>query len=134
MRQTEGSMLCPSCRKLISVSAPVCPHCGAPRPGLFGYGPALSRFLGELDPVRVIPIVCIVLYVIALAMQPGAIFQGGASIFRMLSPGGKALFVLGSTQPLDLRFGRYWTMLSAIYLHGITTVLDDGIGDVNCSP
>ena len=62
-------MLCPSCRQLISVSAPACPHCGAARPGLFGYGPALSRLLGELDPVRVIPIVCIVLYVIALAME-----------------------------------------------------------------
>jgi len=118
MRQTEGSMLCPSCRKLISVSAPVCPYCGAPRPGMFGYGPALSRFLRGLDPVRAIPIVCIALYVIALAIDPRAIFRGSASLFGILSPSSKALFLLGSTQPLDLRLGRYWTLLSAIYLHG----------------
>lgn len=118
MRQTEGSMLCPSCRKLISVSAPQCPHCGAARPGMFGYGPAISRFLGGLDPVRAIPLVCIALYVIALAIDPRAIFRGGVSPFGFLAPSSKALFLLGSTQPLDLRFGRYWTMLSAIYLHG----------------
>jgi rhomboid protease GluP len=117
-RQTEGSMLCPSCRKLISVAAPRCPHCGAARPGMFGYGPAVTRMLGDLDPVRVIPIVCIILYVLALAIDPRAIFRGSASILGLLSPSSKALFLLGSTQPLDLRFGRYWTLLSAIYLHG----------------
>jgi rhomboid protease GluP len=112
-------MLCPSCRKLISVSAEKCPFCGASRPGLWGFGPALSRlFHGRLDPVALIPIVCIALYVIALLLDPRALSLSGGSTFRILSPSQRALFLLGSTSPRDLVLGRPWTMLSAIYLHG----------------
>jgi rhomboid protease GluP len=111
-------MLCPRCRKLISVSAPACPYCGVARPGMFGYGPAISRLLRDMDPVRAIPIVCIALYVIALAIDPRAIFRGTASLFGLLSPSSRALFLLGSTQSADLQLGRWWTLLSAVYLHG----------------
>jgi rhomboid protease GluP len=111
-------MLCPRCRKLISVSAPACPYCGVVRPGLFGYGPAISRLLRDLDPVRVIPIVCIVLYVLALAIDPRAILRVSGSMFGILSPSSRALFLLGSTQSADLQLGRWWTLLSAVYLHG----------------
>ena len=118
MRKTQGSMLCPSCGKLISVSSEECPYCGARNPSLWGYGPALAGAARKLDPVSAIPVVCIVLYLLALAIDPGAIFRMSGSILGFLSPSGKALFLLGSTSPLDLRHGRPWTILTAIYLHG----------------
>ncbi len=132
-RQTHGSMLCPSCRKLISVSTETCPHCGARRPGMFGYGPSLMRLVGGFDPVHLIPRVCVVLYVLALLLDVRAIFDFSGSMFGILSPGWQALRDLGSTHPVDLiapfeslrgtqlaelRAGRPWTLLTAIYLHG----------------
>lgn len=112
-------MLCPDCSKLISVSAQVCPFCGARNPGLWGFGPALAKlFGGAIDPISLIPRVCIGLYVLALALDPRAALDFGGSIFRLLSPGSAALRLLGSTASIDLSSGRYWTVLTAIYLHG----------------
>lgn len=111
-------MLCPSCRKLISVSAPRCPFCGAPRPGLWGFGPSLSRMLGAADPASLLLPVCIGLYVLSLAVDIGAIFRLSGGVFGLLSPSSRALRMLGSTAPIDLLVGRPWTLLTAIYLHG----------------
>lgn len=112
-------MLCPSCSKLISVSAPVCPFCGARRPGLWGFGPALSKlFGGRIDPVSLIPISCIALYLISLGLDLRAALGFGGSIFRLFSPSSLALRALGSTASIDLADGRWWTLLTAIYLHG----------------
>src|SRR5207244_6219105 len=47
MRQTQGSMICPSCGKLIGVAEKQCPFCGARNPGLFGYAPAIQRLFGR---------------------------------------------------------------------------------------
>jgi rhomboid protease GluP len=118
LRQTQGAMLCPSCRKLISVSVERCPFCGAARPGLWGYGPGIHRFFGRIDPVSVITTACIGLYVVALAMEPRAVFRAGGSVFGLLSPDPNALRFLGSTASFDLLTGRWWTVLTAIYLHG----------------
>jgi rhomboid protease GluP len=112
-------MLCPNCGKLISISSPSCPFCGAAKPGLWGFGPALSRvFAGGLDPVRVIPMVCLGLYVLALAIDLRAVFDFSGGIFGILSPSSRALRILGLTAPVDLVLGGYWTLLTAIYLHG----------------
>ncbi len=111
-------MICPSCGKLIGVGEERCPFCGAWRPGLYGYTPVLQRLFGRrLDIVRLIVIACISLYVISLAIQPQAIFRGGG-IFNLLSPGQFALYELGMTSRIALREGWWWTLLTAIYLHG----------------
>lgn len=118
-RQTQGSTLCPSCRKLVAISAERCPHCGAGRPGMWGYGPGLSRFLGgTLDPVTLIPVVCVGLYLVALVADLRSLFGGHGGLFGILAPTGRALFILGATQPADLVHSRPWTILTAIYLHG----------------
>jgi rhomboid protease GluP len=118
MRQTQGSMICPRCERLISISEERCPFCGAWRPGMFGYAPALKRVFGQrLDLVKIITLSCIVLYVVALALQPDAIFQM-RSLFAFLSPGTRALYQLGMTGGIAWREGWWWTLLTAIYLHG----------------
>lgn len=119
-RKTHGSTLCPSCKKLVAISAERCPYCGARRPGMWGYGPGLSRWLGgSLDPAKLIPIACIGLYVLALAVDLRSVFGGSrGGMFGILAPTGRALFILGATQPADLLANRIWTPLTAIYLHG----------------
>jgi rhomboid protease GluP len=118
MAQTQGSMICPSCGKLIGVGEEKCPFCGAWRPGLYGYAPMIQRFFGsKLDIVPLIVATCIVLYVVGLIIQPEAIFQP-SGLFSILSPGTRALYQLGMTGGVAWREGWWWTLLTAIYLHG----------------
>jgi rhomboid protease GluP len=118
MRQVQGSMICPSCGKLIGVGEERCPFCGAWRPGLYGFAPALQRLFGRrLDLVAVIVVSCVALYVVALALQPDAILRP-RSLFSFLSPGTRALYQLGMTGGLAWREGWWWTIFTAIYLHG----------------
>jgi rhomboid protease GluP len=119
MRQTQGAMICPHCGKLIGVEEEKCPFCGAWRPGLFGYAPVIQRLFGRhLDLISVIVSGCIVLYVVALALQPSAIFQWHGSPFTILSPGTRALYQLGMTGGVAWQQHWWWTLLTAIYLHG----------------
>ena len=114
-----AAMLCPSCRKLISVDEPRCPYCGALRPGLWGLGPVLQRFFGrQLQLVPTISVACIVLYVLSLLIDLRSAFSGAGGPLGILSPSSRALFLLGMTGRVAIRFGAWWTILTAIYLHG----------------
>jgi rhomboid protease GluP len=118
MRQTQGSMICPKCGRLIGVAEEKCPFCGAWRPGLFGYAPALKRLFGQrLDLISIIVTACVALYVVALALQPEAVLHV-RGLFSLLSPGTRALYQLGMTGGLAWQQGWWWTLLTAIYLHG----------------
>jgi len=118
MRQTQGSMICPQCGKLIGVGEEKCPFCGAWRPGLYGYAPALQKlFGGRLDLIPIIVTACIGLYVASLVLQPDAILQA-RGLFSLLSPGRRALYQLGMTGGLAWQQHWWWTLLTAIYLHG----------------
>ncbi len=118
VRQTSGAMICPNCNKLIGVSEERCPFCGAWRPGMFGYAPALQKlFGGSFDFPHLVTIACIALYVVALALQPDALLHP-PSLFAILSPGTRALYQLGMTGGVAWRYHWWWTVLTAIYLHG----------------
>ena len=111
-------MICPSCGKLIGVGEERCPFCGAWRPGLYGAAPALQRLFGRrLDLVAIIVMSCVALYVVALALQPDAILRP-RGLFSLLSPGTRALYQLGMTGGVAWRAGWWWTVFTAIYLHG----------------
>lgn len=113
------SMVCPSCRNLISTEEKRCPYCGAYRPGLWGMGPALSRiFGGKIDVLTLIPTACIALYILSLLLDLQAALSTGGGLFGMLSPGMRALYALGMTGGYATYQGHWWTVLTAIYLHG----------------
>ena len=116
-RRTSGSSLCYACGKLNRVDAAVCFYCGRRNPGLWGFGPALGRLVGRVDLARVVTLVCVVAYVASLALDPGAIFQP-RGVFSILAPSGRALYTLGMTGAGAIETGRWWTLLTAIYLHG----------------
>jgi rhomboid protease GluP len=111
-----GSMICPGCGKLIGVDEQRCPFCAAWRPGMYGVTPRLQRLFGrKLDVDALIVGGCVVLYVLSLGLDlPGIRFAG----FNFLSPSSRALYQLGMTSGPVLRSGMWWTLLSAIYLHG----------------
>jgi rhomboid protease GluP len=117
MRKTTGSMICPNCGKLIGVGETKCPFCGAWRPGLYGWTPAMQRLFGmRLDLVSLIVTVCITLYIASLVLNPGGILLLDG--FTVLAPGSRALYQLGMTGGVAWQQGWWWTVLTAIYLHG----------------
>jgi rhomboid protease GluP len=116
-RQREGSVVCPSCGRLVGVRDAACFSCGARNPSLFGFAPALRRLLGEHGFVRPLIVVSIVLFVVELLLSGGRI--GGGGLFGLLSPSPVALFVLGASGSAPVfGEGRWWTVLSAGLLHG----------------
>ena len=118
MRQTQGSIVCADCGKLVGVNEPRCPYCGAWRPGLFGWGPVIRNVVGQrLDLISLILGTCITLYAVALLLEPDAIFAGGG-LFSLLAPGSRALYQLGMTGGVAWDQGWWWTLLTANYLHG----------------
>ena len=119
MRQTQGSMICPTCGKLISVSERECPFCGAKNPSLFGYGPAIQRLFGRrLDLVALIVGACVALYILTLVLEPEAILHPAGGLFGLLGPGTRALYQLGMTGGVAWSQHWWWTVFTAIFLHG----------------
>jgi len=118
-QQRPGSILCPSCRRLISANSSVCIHCGHKTRSRWN----IKQRLGlpnrlPLDATTVISSVCIVLYVLALLIDLRAVLQV-RGLFDLLSPSGEALFGLGMTGAGIARLpGGWWTIFTAIYLHG----------------
>jgi len=117
-KKTSGSMVCPSCGRLISANTKECMFCGRKNPGLWGFGPELKKILGSAPGViPAITITCIILYIMSILIDPSALLQS-RGLFSFLSPSGVALDRLGMTGQIALIQGKWWTLITAIYLHG----------------
>ena len=118
MSSKRNSILCPNCRKLISLDEPACPYCGLIRPGLHNTAGIVRKiFLGS-DPIRTIIYINIAFYFLSLLLDPEGILAGGGS-FSFLSPSNQSLFLLGATGTIPvIQAHRFWTLISASFLHG----------------
>jgi rhomboid protease GluP len=72
---------------------------------------------GRLDLFDLIAGACATLYALALLLDPSAIFQMNG-LMSILSPGGRALYQLGMTGGVAWSEGWWWTVFTAMYLHG----------------
>jgi len=117
MPSEKKSILCPNCRKLISSDEPSCPYCGLSRPGLHNmFGTIRKIFV--FNPILTIIYVNIAFYIVSLVLNPQGIFSGGG-FFSFLSPSGQSLLLLGATGTYPVfEIGRYWSLISASFLHG----------------
>ena len=115
-RQTSGSVLCASCGVLVGVSDATCYSCNRRNPGLWGYAPLLRSLGGDLGFVPFVIGTCVVLYALTLIFSRGAVSTGGIGF---LSPSSQALLIFGASGAVPV-FGldRWWTVLSAGWLHG----------------
>ncbi len=119
MSHQRQSILCPNCRKLISLSEAKCPYCHTARPGSWYKNNAWTR--GFRDPaqfVKYLIAINVVMYIISILFNPRG---AGLSMnpLTFLSPSDNSLFLLGATGtiPID-RYHRLWTLISASFLHG----------------
>jgi rhomboid protease GluP len=115
-RQKTGSVLCPSCGKLVGVKDEVCYNCGRRNPGMWGFAGVLRRAGGSLGFVPVVLYGCALLYAATLFMDPQGIRMSGLSI---LSPSTRSLAAFGASGAIPVfGYDRWWTVLSAAWLHG----------------
>jgi len=116
-RQRSGSVVCPSCGTLVGVGDDRCFNCGRWNPGLWGFTPVLRRFGHDLGFVPLVIGACAVLYVLTLLVSGSAMRMQG--LFSLLSPDGRTLFLFGASGAVPVfAAGRWWTVLSASWLHG----------------
>lgn len=120
-RQTTGSVVCPSCGRLVGVRDERCFVCGRWNPGLWGWGPTLARLGGDLGFGKIVIGGCVALYALAILMNPGGIRmpEGLGGLLGFLAPGTGENLLLGASggYPIFVA-GRWWTVLSAAWLHG----------------
>jgi rhomboid protease GluP len=120
LRQTTGSVVCPSCKSLVGVNDATCYSCGRRNPGLWGFAPLVRTLGQDLGFGPLVMGLCAVLYALSLIVSgnfsnPQAT-GGGLGI---LSPSGGALQLLGASGALPVfGRGRWWTIFSAGWLHG----------------
>ena len=119
MSRQRQSILCPNCRKLISNSEPKCPFCGTTRPGAWYKNNAWTRDFR--DPSQIIKIIIAInvgMFVLSILFNPKAA-GFSPNPFTFLAPSGRSLELLGATGFVPIHeFKRYWTLISANYLHG----------------
>src|SRR5512132_2577216 len=79
-RQKTGSIICPSCGKLVGIREETCLNCGRRNPGLWGFSPLLRRLGGDLGLTSIVIWGCSALYVATLMVDPRGVQMSGMSI------------------------------------------------------
>jgi rhomboid protease GluP len=115
----RNSMLCPNCRMLIGTRESQCPFCGLKAPAArWRHLPVFRLFTDPALLVKVVIGVNIGMFALSLVMDP-RMTRLSPNPLQFLSPSDQSLLVLGATGtiPID-RFHRWWTLISANFLHG----------------
>ncbi|HVT48806.1 MAG TPA: rhomboid family intramembrane serine protease [Vicinamibacterales bacterium] len=116
-RQRAGSVVCVSCGYLVGVNDAKCYHCGRRNPGLWGFAPALRSLGSDLGFVPFVTTLCIIVYGLTLVTSGAGVMSGGPLSF--LAPSGYSLILFGASGSYPVfDLGRWWTVLSASWLHG----------------
>lgn len=117
-RRTSGSVVCPSCGSLVGVRDDKCYTCGRANPGLWGFAPLIRQLGTDLGFVPLVIGGSTTLYVLTLLASGSAALRV-EGLFSFLSPSVPVLFLFGASgaQPV-FGYGRWWTVLSAGWLHG----------------
>ncbi|MBN2706172.1 MAG: rhomboid family intramembrane serine protease [Deltaproteobacteria bacterium] len=118
MQKKRKSILCPGCRKLINRDEPFCPFCGLKRPGrqLPDIFQRWSATPAEI--VRPLIIINVAFYFLTLIMAPIR-FDGLHNPLHFLAPGSQSLLLVGASGSMPLfHLHRWWTLISASFLHG----------------
>jgi rhomboid protease GluP len=115
LRQKTGSVLCISCGHLVGVNDEKCMNCGRWNPSLWGYAGAIRKLGRDFGFVKLVIGGCVVLYLLSYLVDP----QPGSGLMSLLSPGTRGLFLFGASGAIPVFvYGRWWTVLSAAWLHG----------------
>jgi len=119
-RTVLKTIVCPNCRKLVSVDEASCPYCGTLKPGSWIHNNLVTRLFK--DPARFIKGIIYVnvgmfALTVLISFQNLSLSMGNPLHF--LSPSLLSLRLFGATGTFAIdNLHRWWTLLSATYLHG----------------
>jgi rhomboid protease GluP len=115
-RRTTGSVVCPSCGSLVGVRDDKCYSCGRANPGLWGFGPVLRQLGADFRFAPLVVGACVTLWTVTLLVSGAGIGAGG--LLTALSPSRGVLILFGASGAGPVfGAGRWWTVLSAGWLH-----------------
>jgi rhomboid protease GluP len=116
-RKRTGSVLCTSCGVLVGVNDDKCYNCGRRNPALWGFAPVLRSLGNDLGFTPFVFGLCTLMFALTIIGSSGLTAGGG--LFGLLAPDGRILYLFGASGagPVFDR-GRWWTVLSAAWLHG----------------
>jgi rhomboid protease GluP len=84
---------------------------------MWGLAPILRRLGQDMGFTSIVTWGCVAIYVATLLADPRGIRMGG--IFSLLGPSTKSLFLFGASGAIPIfGYDRWWTVLSAAWLHG----------------
>lgn len=116
-RQTTGSVVCVSCGYLVGVNDDRCYNCGRRNPGLWGYATVVRQMGSDMGFIPFVVGLCVIMYVMTLIGSRGDI--RGGSLFTFMSPNTTNLLLFGASGSVPVfLLDRWWTVLSAAWLHG----------------
>ncbi|MGA1624602.1 MAG: rhomboid family intramembrane serine protease, partial [Prochlorothrix sp.] len=116
-RQSQGVANCYTCDRLVSLATPTCIHCGARQPGLWGYSRALRHLHHQQGFLALVTWGCVALYGLTLLVNLRGVRT--ELPFEILVPDLESLLMFGATGEIPLfKMGRWWTVLTAAWLHG----------------
>ena len=116
-RQTTGSVVCVACGYLVGVNDDRCYNCGRRNPGLWGYATAVRQLGSDMGFIPFVIGLSVVMYAMTLIGSRGDI--GAGSLLTILSPNTTMLLLFGASGAVPVfLLDRWWTVLSAAWLHG----------------
>jgi membrane associated rhomboid family serine protease len=118
-----SSVLCPSCGSLVGVKDPQCLNCGRRNPGMWGFAHVLRNVGDDQAFAMLVMWACGALYLACLAADVEGIRTSG--LVSIFSPSVQSLFLFGASGAVPVfGYGRWWTVLSAAWLHaGVLHIL-----------
>ncbi len=112
-----SSVLCPSCGSLVGIRDAQCLNCGRRYPGMWGLSHVLRNVGRDMGFTGVVMWGCGAMYLASLAVDFGGIRASNGLAF--LSPSWRSLLLFGAAGAIPVfQLGRWWTVLSAAWLHG----------------
>jgi rhomboid protease GluP len=112
-----SSVLCPSCGTLVGVRDARCLNCGRLYPGMWGLSHLLRGIGDDMGFATIVMWSCGALYLATLVVDPEGISTSG--FLSLFSPSLRSLFLFGASGAVPVfGYGRWWTVLSAAWLHG----------------
>jgi rhomboid protease GluP len=84
---------------------------------MWGLSDVFRRVFRTGSPTQIITVACIGIYVLSLVVDPSAALRPRGP-FEIFSPSDRAVQMLGATGSFPWALGKWWTLFTAIYLHG----------------
>jgi len=115
----KKAILCPNCRKLIGQDELFCPFCSTRNPGSWTKNNPVTRSIDDAEKlIKTIIYLNVGMFALTVLLNPWSM-KLSFNPLTFFAPELENLLLLGATGtiPID-RYFRWWTLLSANFLHG----------------